>query len=789
MVNLTRDTAKTPEDFRRLSMGLTNEEIPDAPPGVKADDISFSVAVRAHSGTSMSPEQRGRREQVSYYRHMKAVWEEFQGRAKTETEREIAKGEFERYRSNWVGKYKEVLHSSSRLVSSMIAGPSKFPVARQQKLGRWHDNKLGAFIEWDTRAQKAAKEHIRPTPPRFISSDRDDAVEALQKKIDDGKRLQDRMKAANAIVRNKKLSDEEKLQRLSKEVLIPESRGIELVKPNYMGRVVGFETWQLSNNLANIKRMEERIKGISDIRESEPITQDFQGGQVYENAALNRMQIFFDSKPDQDMIKGLKQNGFKWSPREGAWQRQRNNAARLATERVLDIKLEDNEKPIIEPVQQTEDISAVEFKPLPEEQIQVVITRSAGKDMEEIAEEREQERQEKGEIIRQQRITILQAALERNRKQGNDDAVASLTADIERLGGVVSKPESEETPVKVINPFARRLANQAERLQLVIGGTFEPGNQDLRISKVTIEAALNGNPNSIARLQEQVKKGQAVQVLQDRLARVKRIRRSLGTLEGIQIQQSLMNAQSGINRLRNSKDLNLDSEGAESIRKSVESVLEKATIENIEIKKRKAERAGTVVSTHLLPPKKLTLSMFRKTRAYLINLDQSRIEARKGNKEKAGEHRAKALAILEEIPGRISTVNRIDDLFAGQGRKERLQREIRHIVKTPEQAQAVIDHLPGAFNALDPIVQAEMKRIAAIRTPKQAKGKKPQTPRGLAMDRRRAAKTIAPETPKTEGEKALVERWKNNPGRMDRKSYDTPGSTRIPTQKELDKGA
>lgn len=37
---------------------------------------------------------------------------------------------------------------------------------------------------------------------------------------------------------------------------------------------------------------------------------------------LNRMQLFFDSKPEKDMVNKLKKNGFKWSPRNTAWQRQ-----------------------------------------------------------------------------------------------------------------------------------------------------------------------------------------------------------------------------------------------------------------------------------------------------------------------------------------------------------------------------------------------------------------------------------------------------------------------------------
>ena len=38
----------------------------------------------------------------------------------------------------------------------------------------------------------------------------------------------------------------------------------------------------------------------------------------------NRIQIFFDEKPEGDIRQELKSNGFKWAPSKNAWQRQLN---------------------------------------------------------------------------------------------------------------------------------------------------------------------------------------------------------------------------------------------------------------------------------------------------------------------------------------------------------------------------------------------------------------------------------------------------------------------------------
>lgn len=44
--------------------------------------------------------------------------------------------------------------------------------------------------------------------------------------------------------------------------------------------------------------------------------------KVVQNLEANRLQLIFPGKPDFEIIQKLKQNGFKWSPRFKAWQRQ-----------------------------------------------------------------------------------------------------------------------------------------------------------------------------------------------------------------------------------------------------------------------------------------------------------------------------------------------------------------------------------------------------------------------------------------------------------------------------------
>jgi len=101
--------------------------------------------------------------------------------------------------------------------------------------------------------------------------------------------------------------------------------------------------FHLSNNLANIKRVEDRIK-ILQKKEVNASTigadgKDFEGGKVVLNHEADRLQIIFDEKPQPEKIAELKKCGFKWSPTNTAWQRQLTPNAKWATNRFLGVQI------------------------------------------------------------------------------------------------------------------------------------------------------------------------------------------------------------------------------------------------------------------------------------------------------------------------------------------------------------------------------------------------------------------------------------------------------------------
>ena len=66
--------------------------------------------------------------------------------------------------------------------------------------------------------------------------------------------------------------------------------------------------------------------------------EEHDGFRIVRNAEQNRLQILFDGKPDEATRSALKQNGFRWSPRNSAWQRQLTDNAERAARRALGLE-------------------------------------------------------------------------------------------------------------------------------------------------------------------------------------------------------------------------------------------------------------------------------------------------------------------------------------------------------------------------------------------------------------------------------------------------------------------
>ena len=94
----------------------------------------------------------------------------------------------------------------------------------------------------------------------------------------------------------------------------------------------------MSSLRGKIKRVQARLADLDKLQaaaQQPDSTTKFDGGEIVRNAEENRLQILFDEIPDADTRDALKSNGFRWSPRNKAWQRQLTQNAEYAARRVL----------------------------------------------------------------------------------------------------------------------------------------------------------------------------------------------------------------------------------------------------------------------------------------------------------------------------------------------------------------------------------------------------------------------------------------------------------------------
>ena len=168
------------------------------------------------------------------------------------------------------------------------------------------------------------------------------AAAKLEAKLVKLESAQETMKAVNAYFRKNKTLEgcpsltPEQITKLQQEM--SQSWHLDKSRP--------YPAYMLSNNNAEIRRIRGRIEQVRQHEDTHFAGWEFDGGRVEANKADNRLQVFFDGKPDEAARDELKANGFRWAPSVGAWQRQLNKNAYYAAGYISCIQPISGEKPI-----------------------------------------------------------------------------------------------------------------------------------------------------------------------------------------------------------------------------------------------------------------------------------------------------------------------------------------------------------------------------------------------------------------------------------------------------------
>ena len=211
----------------------------------------------------------------------------------------------DKFAKRLAGWYNKKYRIDSMCPSVLIAGPSNFPVSKKEKQSRAADR------HWeDYRKIMGVKERIRKLgePSKVIKAADDDAAKKLREKIAQLTEKQKSMKTANAQARKE-------------------------------GKHAPYAACTLSNNSQRIRATKAKLASLEATKEMGTSERciEFMGEQVavIENTELMRLQLLFDGKPSDNIRETLKKNGFRWSPKQGAWQRQLTANARFALRLML----------------------------------------------------------------------------------------------------------------------------------------------------------------------------------------------------------------------------------------------------------------------------------------------------------------------------------------------------------------------------------------------------------------------------------------------------------------------
>lgn len=287
----------------------------------------WDIARRAFDGTSFSPEERG-----AYYirDYEKALNADIEYMPEEEKEPYITKFK------EWV---RTLFDKHSRCLSAMITGPARFPTRRNEKANNSYDNAVKGFGEWREKALKAIARRI------------EDAKPDKQKEAEEWGRLKRSIYSSACTIKG---INEGKEKGCNKALFVSSIYGqVETYAKRGNIAIVekAIEYVRELNNQSSIIterhkffKLTEMAKSVSEAQEvkanKEDVEIQFEGGKVVKNFSEDRLQIIFPGKPDSTTIANLKSNGFRWSPRFMAWQRQLTSNAYYACARVVPVTVD-----------------------------------------------------------------------------------------------------------------------------------------------------------------------------------------------------------------------------------------------------------------------------------------------------------------------------------------------------------------------------------------------------------------------------------------------------------------
>lgn len=305
------------------------EQANEAAPRMKYYPIDENMARRAHEMMSMRdyPENRATNEYRAAVDKAAALVE----RCKAATspyyhdKLDALLDRYARRLAQWTNDYNR---NGASCPSVLVSGGSNFPVKKKNRQNAredslWQEYKtIEAILDKIKNTGSGPVDLADPYAREMLT----DQLQRLQGQLDEGK-------AMNAHYRKHKTM--KGFPGMSDDIAAQNDAAIASA-PAFAQRPM--PDFHLASLRGKIKRVQARIAELDRLQAQQAnpaAAEEHDGFQIVRNAEQNRLQIIFDGKPDDDTRQALKQNGFRWSPRNSAWQRQLTDNAERAARRAL----------------------------------------------------------------------------------------------------------------------------------------------------------------------------------------------------------------------------------------------------------------------------------------------------------------------------------------------------------------------------------------------------------------------------------------------------------------------
>lgn len=306
----------------------------EADAAIAAPESIRDLASRADAGTSWTPERRAEQHIRDFESTLRDVRDQLQKAAETPEQRALAEAEFQSFKDGFTRRFGDWLAARGRVVSSAIAGPSKFPVERNQKRLDVEQRRMQEMQDFREKAVRAALAKIRDA--RTDEQVADDEFARLKKAV------------ASTIGALKSIKAGES----GDPALFRSSLAGKLRRSWGNGNV---EAVKKALDLVNRLQAEHKVtvfsprNSIWDLRherapepataepgaEGEQVVLERGDVQVIRNFDEDRVQIVFPGKPAEAIRADLRAEGWNWSPSNGAWQRKLTENAVYSARRIV----------------------------------------------------------------------------------------------------------------------------------------------------------------------------------------------------------------------------------------------------------------------------------------------------------------------------------------------------------------------------------------------------------------------------------------------------------------------